>query len=150
MRNSLPINQIARASLVSDADLVILYSQTDQAARSVALNKFLTDLGLRAGGKEYKQITTVNSNQTYTCIDDIYYLLVDASGAGVTINLPSSIGKSGEWITIKKVDPTGNTVTINPNGLELIDGDANLVLSGFNRPSVTLVSDGADWWVFNA
>lgn len=150
MRPSVPINQLTRASEVSDTDLIALYSQGNQALRSVAISKFLTDLGLRKGGKEYKQLVTVNSSQILTSLDDISYMLADASGAPLSITLPSAVGRGGDWISIKKQDGTGNEVLILTSLSETIDGDASLSLSGFNRPSAQVISDGANWWVFNA
>lgn len=150
MRPSVPYNLLTRASKVTDADLIALFSQSSQALRTVAISKFLTDLGLREGGKEYKQITTINSNQVLTSLDDITYLLVDASGAPVTITLPTAVGRGGDWVSVKKQDATGNQVVLVPFGSETIDEDVNLTLNGFNRPSVQLISDGASWWVFNA
>jgi hypothetical protein len=141
---------LTRAASISEADLISVYSQGNQALRAVAISRFLSELGLRNGGKEFKQLTTINSNQVLSTLDDLTYLLVDASGAPVTITLPTAVGRGGDWLSIKKADATGNAVTIAPFGTELIDQDASLVLSGFNRPSVEIISDGVDWWVLNA
>lgn len=71
-------------------------------------------------------------------------LLVDASGGARTVNLPAASG--GGRIVVKKTDSSANVVTIDGDGSETIDGSLTLVL-GFQYDSVTLVSDGSDWWI---
>lgn len=88
--------------------------------------------------------TTASYNVTVN--DD--YVLSNRTGTGaVTINLPAGATHTTKVVTIKdkKGDAGGSSpITINPNGLETIDGNPDLTLNnGF--ASVTLVFNGTDW-----
>lgn len=73
-------------------------------------------------------------------------VIVDASGGDVTVNLPAASGNSGQTILVKKTDSSVNTVTIDGNGTETIDGNLTLVISN-QYDSYELVSDGSGWYV---
>lgn len=73
-------------------------------------------------------------------------LLVDATAANRTITLPAASGVSGRIYVIKKIDSSANTVTIDPNAAELIDGAATKVLSA-QWDSLTIQSDGTSWFI---
>jgi hypothetical protein len=68
----------------------------------------------------------------------------DASGGACTCNLPTAVGNSGKTISVKKVDSSVNTVTVDANTTQTIDGQLTFVLSA-QYDAVTLVSDGANW-----
>lgn len=71
--------------------------------------------------------------------------LVDCTTAGgpVTINLPTAVGNTAE-ITIKKIDAGTDSVTVEGDGAETIDGDANAVML-FQNTAFSIHSDNADW-----
>ncbi|MDC0297091.1 hypothetical protein OAK92_00815, partial [Crocinitomicaceae bacterium] len=52
---------------------------------------------------------------------------------------------SGKVVRVKKTDSSGNTVTID-GATGNIDGASNYILYS-QYESVTLISDGTDWWV---
>jgi len=87
-------------------------------------------------------VTSITSDTTLTVND--YLSLVDASSAAVTMTLPSAASTNGQQFIIKKTDSSSNTVTIDGNGSETIDGDTTLVIN-FQYDSATLVSDGTSW-----
>ncbi len=70
-------------------------------------------------------------------------LNVDASGAARTITLPPVSGLLREH-TITKSDSSTNTVTVDGNGTETIDGQLTVVLT-LQYESVTLQTDGSAW-----
>lgn len=86
-----------------------------------------------------------NANYTTTINDN--FLSVDAGAGGVTINLIAVASVPvGFELTIKKIAGAGS-VTIDPNGTETIDDDsASRVLSGMYT-SLTIVSDGDEWFI---
>lgn len=85
--------------------------------------------------------TVTASPDTLTATDEI--VLVDVPG-GATINLPA--GVKGRRYDIKRLNAPPGQVTITPNGVEQIDNAANVILTA-RYVSVTLVSDGANWWI---
>lgn len=94
---------------------------------------------------------TVNSTTVNISIESVVgytpgLVLVDATSANRTISLPAAA--SYKWIrwSVKKIDGSTNTVTIDPNGSETIDGAANYVLSA-QYSTVTFISDGSAWYI---
>ena len=68
---------------------------------------------------------------------------VDCSGGNVVINLPSiaALTLSGSWsIGVKKTDTSSNTITINRDGTDTIDGGTSLVISRAEA-GTTLIPD---------
>lgn len=93
---------------------------------------------------------TVTSVKTGTYNANIGDLVrVDPSGGGFTVNLPSAAGLTGLGVTIKNVTNSTNTVTIDGDGSETIDGNTTTPLNTAYG-SVTVVSDGSNWMRFPA
>ena len=87
-------------------------------------------------------ITSVNVDTT---LDDTNFtVLVDASGGNRIINLPTAIGIAGTVYNIKKTDSSINTVTIDGNGAQTIDGKITKIITT-QYENVTIQSDGANW-----
>jgi hypothetical protein len=91
----------------------------------------------------YIKRAVVSKNGAYTAVNK-EVVLVDASGGGVTINLPAS-PNDGDFIDIKKTDSSSNTVTISGNGNN-VDGVANVYLY-VQYESICIVSDGSNWFI---
>ena len=53
------------------------------------------------------------------------FVRADTSGGSFNVNLPPSTGGVGERVSVKKVTLDGNTVTVVPSGIELIDGQTS-------------------------
>lgn len=73
-------------------------------------------------------------------------ILIDASGASVTITLPPAKSVRGLTIYIKKIDSSTNTMTIDGDGSETIDDQSTQVIS-IQYTSLTLMSDGTEFWI---
>ena len=74
------------------------------------------------------------------------FVAVDATAAARVITLPAAAGIVGRRYTIKKTDSSGNTVTIDGNGAETIDGAATKVIST-QYTSHSLISTGSAWFI---
>lgn len=95
-----------------------------------------------AGNKE--EITEVNANTT---LDKTYFtVLVNAVGGARTITLPAAASYTHRIYNIKKIDGSANTVTIDGNGAETIDGAATQTIST-QWDSYTIQSDGTGWFI---
>lgn len=70
---------------------------------------------------------------------------INAAAGNTTVNLPavSTVTKKTYWI--KKIDSSANTVTIDPDGSETIDGASTLVLSS-QWDYAVIISTGTTWW----
>ncbi len=72
-------------------------------------------------------------------------ILVDASAANATVNLPAiSANDLGKTITVKKTDASAFTVTVDGNGGELIDASLTRVLRT-QQASVTVMEAATNW-----
>ncbi len=70
--------------------------------------------------------------------------LCDCTSNNITVNLDQA--NPGIQYVIKKIDSSANTVTIDANGSETIDGQLTVTLTA-QYESVTLVSDGSNWFI---
>jgi hypothetical protein len=71
--------------------------------------------------------------------------LVDATGGARVVNLPTAASSRYHVYTIKKVDASVNTVTIDASGAETIDGALTVVLTT-QWERVTIQSNGTAWF----
>lgn len=63
-----------------------------------------------------------------------------------TITLPTAASISGRIYTIKKIDSSGNAVTIGTTSSQTIDGSTTYALSSQYK-YVTVVSNGTNWLI---
>lgn len=92
-------------------------------------------------------VLSKSANYTVSTADGFDVLIeVDASGGAVTIAPYTAVGNAGKRICVKKIDSSANTVTIDPNGAQTIDGSTTKVLST-QYDSALLESDGANWMI---
>ena len=88
----------------------------------------------------YRSVTAA-----YTVTTSDYY--ISASGAaGYTILLPAAASVSGRIFIIKSRLNSGQILTIDANGSEIIDD--SLTVSLYRNESVQLVSNGTSWEIF--
>lgn len=98
----------------------------------------------------------INDSIRYTATnliltEDDSTIIVDATLGNLTISLPSITSiKVGHVYNIKKIDATVNTVTINPSGVQTIDGALTYVIT-VQYQSITCISllgvPASGWWI---
>jgi hypothetical protein len=88
----------------------------------------------------------VSKGADYTLTASDRTVVVDASGAARTMTLPAAASHAGRIYTIKKTDSSANTVTIDGNASETIDGATTKVLTA-QFEVVTIQCDGANWHI---
>lgn len=71
-------------------------------------------------------------------------VLANATSGSFVLSLYTAVGNTGKKIRVVKTDATANTVTLDPSGLETIDGTLNLVIAA-QYDGIGLVSTGTDW-----
>lgn len=92
--------------------------------------------------------TVVNPVSPYTASNgDI--IIWDATSGNKVLNLPAAATSVNYRIDIKKTDSSVNTLTVDPNGAELIEGGTTAVLTT-QYESISIVCDGTEWWVLAA
>ncbi len=96
--------------------------------------------------------TTVAKTSNYPAVaaDRDKLILVDATSGTVTITLlAAATAGDGFQIAVKKTDSSGNTVIVDANSTETIDGNLTVTLSNQNEV-VVLTSNGSNWYVTNS
>lgn len=88
-----------------------------------------------------RRITT-----SYTVDLNDAIILVDATAGNVTVTLQAALQWEQKRLIIKKIDSSVNTVTIDANSTELIDGAATKVIST-QYTSHELASQGGAIWI---
>lgn len=92
-------------------------------------------------------VNSQSANYNVLDTDQNKTIIVNATSGNLTITLlASATAGSGFEVTIKKTDSTTNTITIDGNGVETIDGAATQILA-FQYNSMTLISDGTNWQI---
>jgi hypothetical protein len=86
----------------------------------------------------------VTKTAAYTASNADEIILGSATSAAFTVTLPTAVGIAGKKMTIKKIDSSGNAVTIDGNGSQTIDGATTIALSA-QWAHRTIVSDGTNW-----
>jgi hypothetical protein len=91
------------------------------------------------------RVKVVTTTAALTVMDDTYYVRVDCTGGALTITLPSALSYPGRRILIKKIDATGNAVTISRSGTDTIEGSNTMSLAAqWNKQE--LISNGNTMW----
>jgi hypothetical protein len=88
-------------------------------------------------------LTSKTANYTAVAGTD-NIILCDATSASFTITLPAASGNTGISFTIKKTDSSVNTVTIDANASETIDGQLTQVIAT-QYQAIRIVSNGTSW-----
>ena len=94
--------------------------------------------------------TTVSKTANYTVTesDRDKVILVDATSGAVTITLlAAATAGDGFRVVIKKIDSSGNAVTIDGNLSETIDGNTTSTLAT-QYDSDNLICNGSNWYAF--
>lgn len=87
----------------------------------------------------------VSKTATYTAADETV-ILCDATAASFTINLAAASTMTDRIYHIKKTDSSANTITVDPNGTETIDGSSTKILTT-QYDCITIVCDGSNWFI---
>lgn len=97
-----------------------------------------------------KNITIVDS-ATYDVLtgDDILHVTYTSTSAVTSLTLPTAQCTKGRTLVIKDAGGLSgtNSITIDTEGAETIDGEATVVINS-NYSSINLYSDGSNWFIF--
>jgi hypothetical protein len=129
--------------LIYDGTLSKWLASTPSVANAGLINKSNTwaaeQIFTKAERHAYTSVSTATTlDATHNVVD------VDASSAAITITLPTAVGINGREYVIRKLDSSGNAVTVDGNGAETINGAATKALST-QYETVHIMSDGANW-----
>jgi len=97
---------------------------------------------LDVANKAYVDGTVQTVTTTSILTESNQTLILANSASVITITLMTAVNRP-QTLAIKKIG-VGN-ITIVGNGTQTIDAAANIQLR--NKDSVTLISDGSNWWI---
>jgi hypothetical protein len=75
----------------------------------------------------------------------IYYVRADATGGAFTVTLPAANLNIGRRMFIKKVDASGNAVTVSRSGSDTIEG-SNTVSLAAQWDKLQIISGAENSW----
>lgn len=114
-----------------DSNTVVLATNFDTSAKRTLL---------QAGSR----LATVSKTADYAATVLDHTIRVDASGGNRIITLPQANTCEGLVLNIKKIDSSGNTVTIDGTSTETIDGSLTKVIST-QFSVLTVQCNGVSW-----
>lgn len=83
---------------------------------------------------------------SYTVLATDGVIFVNATTGNATLSLPAASTVAGQRYYFKRTDGSTNTVTIDPNGAETIDGYDTATLDD-QYASLTIAAAGGNWYV---
>lgn len=86
---------------------------------------------------------TVTANTSINRLDDLLY--VDCTAGDITITMETAVGADGRPHTIMKSDSSANSVIIDGNGSETINGAATYEIAPRQNAGVHLKAQGGNW-----
>lgn len=72
-------------------------------------------------------------------------IVVNPTAAAGTVTLPAAASSTGIVYVVKHANASQNTVTVDANGAELIDGVQTVALT--SRQAITIQCDGVAWFI---
>ncbi len=90
--------------------------------------------------------TSTQTGTSYTVTTTDTVVFADATSNNVTITLPAASGVAGYRFYIKRIDSSGNTVTIARSGSDTIDGMTSFTLD-LQYTAFGVVSNGSAWYI---
>jgi hypothetical protein len=111
-----------------------------------AANLILTGNIQVQGAIYLKTVSKVFADSPYSVAASDTVIFCNATGGNMTVTLPSAASHTGRKITVKRTNTTVNTVTVG-SAAGTIDGSASYIIPGGTLNSITVVSDGTNWYI---
>jgi hypothetical protein len=70
-----------------------------------------------------------------------HHIVGDPTTASFSVNLPAATG-TGRELIVSNAAGSGNTVTVEPDGSEVIDADSNVILSDWASITIHDIATG--------
>lgn len=107
---------------------------------------FTNKRGDAATSELSRSLTIVSTDSPYSPVNTDYTILANAASGAITVNLPAAANSNGRIFNIKKIDSSGNAVTVDASGSELIDGQlTNILVNQYD--SIQIQCNGSNWYI---
>lgn len=104
------------------------------------------DIPIPTAEIEFSTVST-STNISPTETIGLITILCNATSGNITVSLPTAVGSQAAF-NIKKIDSSANTVIIDPNGAQTIDGESTVTIYD-DDDFVQVQSDGTNWVITN-
>lgn len=144
--------KVAKSTLTTKGDIYIATGASTVVRQAVgADNTFLKADSGQTNGVTWASpsgaaLAVVSKTTTYTATTSDDVILVDTSGGAWTLTLYAASGNSGKILTIKKTSSDTNTLTIDANASETIDGTTTTTINS-QYESLKIICDGTNWHI---
>ena len=115
----------------------------DGGNEKVGINTGTPHSGLQIDNSIAFAARAITQSHTVTAGD--HTIFANATSTNITVTLPTAANIMGRQYIIKRVDSSGNNVTIDPDGSETIEGAVTMILD--SGRSVVIQSDNNNWWI---
>lgn len=115
----------------------------DGSANKIGISTGNPHSGLQIDNSVAFAARAITQNHTVTAGD--HTIFANATSTNITVALPTAANIMGRQYVIKRVDSSGNSVTIDPDGSETIEGASTMTLA--DQRSVVIQSDNSNWWI---
>lgn len=106
------------------------------------------EAAIAAAEVQRTEVTSIDDGDSpYTVASSDRVILCDTDGGAISVQLPSPATFEGLLSVKDTVDASANNITILRDDSEEINGAAASHVISTQRGSVTLCSDGTDWWI---
>lgn len=154
---SAPTFSFVGASTISDASAVTI-SGAPIAGTNATITRSMA-LWVQSGAARFdgqiqmlgsQKIHRISTAIDYNILTSDYYIGVTSTAAPRTITLPSAVTVGNGGVYIIKDESGGaaiNNITIATTGGQTIDGSSSVIINT-NYSSITVNSDGSNWFIF--
>lgn len=124
------------------SDLIFADAGTDR----VGIGTNIPNSTFKIDGSFAQEVRLVST--TPITAGDETVILADPTSASIIVNLPTAVGIAGRRYSISKVVASANSVTIEPDGSETLNGNPNNIMSS-TFEGRNIVSDGSNWIILS-
>lgn len=127
---------------VPDSDLTTLLN--DLQSLTSDLSTHAANMDLHLDGSEPWKTPLIQTTVSYTLQNTDYTVTCDTTSNDIIITLPDASTVSNKIYNVKKVDNSANSVIIDGNGAQTIDGEETRTIV-MQYESITVQSNGTNW-----
>ena len=91
------------------------------------------------------RVGVVSVTAAYTVPSNIFHVRADVTSAGFTVTLPAAATRDGRQISVKKIDASGNTLTLGVTGSDTIDGTATKTTTTQYASWLVIINGNTGW-----
>lgn len=141
--NAIEIAELSSSPTTPASGFKKIYPKTDGKLYTKDSAGVETEVGAGGGGGGWTIVSVSSTPYTIVPTTGNVLYLVDATSGAITLNVPTAVGNTAVY-AFKKTDASANTVIVDANSTETINGDLTAVIQ-YKNTSFQMVSDNANF-----